>query len=269
MKTTSATTLKRIISLFAILAGSVITAHSSNAGIIVYEGFCHGGVTETARVGWLTNWRQGEGEVRHIGNDLKYDSLQSCAGAIQLKGPKVTVASQLDVPLLGTTYGTARVQTGQLKSDSVVAITMAGPETEDVVPKNSNISLILKGWRQELGTISRRNVKSETVGGSPMQSNSEYMVLWKMEQPKLLTMWILSEEQVNQFTKLGLSTDLLDNAELGTAPDNVMQRVTAKLSRKLDIDRGYLLSCFTLACPGTIFDEIRISDSSLAEAAGL
>ena len=269
MKDTPATTPKRIFLCLAILLGAVMAHSLCNATVVVYEGFCYSENPESERIGWLTNWRQGDGEVKHIGNDLKYDGLASCAGAIQLNGPKVTVASQLNTPLFGTTYGSARIKTGHIKPDSVIAITFAGPETEDVVPKNSAISLILKAWKQELGTISRKSTKTEFESGSPIQSNSDYLLIWHMEQSKHVTMWILDESQAKHFTQQGFATEQMENARIGAAPDNVMQRISAQLSKKLDIDRGYLLSCFALTCPGTMFDEIRISDSSLAEAVGM
>lgn len=269
MKHTPETPRNRTFLSIILTVAAALAVNPSNAKVIVYEGFCHAGNPSPERVGWLTNWRQGDGEVKHIGNDLKYEALASCAGAIQLQGSKVTVASQLDTPLSGITYGSVRIKTGQIKPDSVIAITFAGPETEDVVPKNSTIGLLLKDWRQELGTISRKSTKSENKTGAPIESNTDYLLLWQMEQPKQLTMWILNVQQAEHYVKNGLSPEQLEKASSGMAAENIMQRVSSPLSKNLDVDRGYLLSCFAFTCTGTLFDEIRISDSSLAEAAGM
>jgi N-acetylglucosamine-6-sulfatase len=84
-------------------------------------------------------------------------------------------------------------------------------------------------------------------------------------------MWILNTAQSQYFAARSLTEDLLNNAQLGASEDAVMQRVRleAKKNMKLELSKGDLVACMAKFNPKTAFDEIRLSKTSLADAAGV
>ena len=103
-------------------------------------------------------------------------------------------------------------------------------------------------------------------------------MVWQLENlPKLgdrqtiiLNMWVLDEDQASHFASKDFSESVLRLAELGSEPEQVGQYLRKEIKdSKRCLFGDMIVSCFSVGMPKVTFDEIRISQKSLADAVGL
>jgi hypothetical protein len=241
---------------------------------VLYEGFRSDANPELGRTGWLSSWHPFAGEIALQTHGLGLSGLQGQPGALQLK-KKGEGLAQINVDVEGSYYGGFRFRVGKVKRDGVLGLLIAKPNLEELSPKTANISVLAKGWRSDHGVLLSMRKRAKVEEGSPIEAQQPYLVLFKVENEfassQRIRSWILNEQQVIYFANRSFDEALLNEASLGSEPSSVMQRneLVPRRGTDLSLRRGDVVTCVAKFTPKAVFDEIRISVNSLAEAAGL
>jgi N-acetylglucosamine-6-sulfatase len=260
--------VKKIVSLF------IFASVHAFAGPVLYEGFHSGGVDAGARTGFHEAWHRFQGEVGAASDSLGLAGLSEEPGALILE-KKGEALAQVAVDVKGNYFGSFRVRTAEAKNDSLLALVFARPDLKALSPKSAKLSLFVKGWRFDHGVVVSDQKMGKNGEGVAIEADQTYLVLFEVENPSSgasrATMWILNQAQAEYFAQNSLTANALNQAPLGAGESAVMQRVSldAKPGVKLELSRGDIVACMAKFNPKTSFDEIRLSKTSLADAAGV
>jgi hypothetical protein len=241
---------------------------------LVYDGFQMDSEQPDCRSGWTIPWGVFDGEVIIVDEDLEFEGLSSTHGLLQLKRDTVSVC-QMDEMDGGTFYGSFRIQCDNIVKDALVGFAICESDATVVRPDTSRMSLLVKGWRSELGALTALGNKKKIVEGEGVKEGEPYLVLFKVvnsgAQHGSLTMWVLSREQVADLRVNGFNEDQLSKIPLGDEAGQLCQRMTAEIAKekKPIFGSGLIFCLISRYNSGAQIDEIRVSDISLAEAAGL
>lgn len=235
---------------------------------VLYEGFHP---DKSSRTGWSSGWHRQAGEVAHTEHSLNLPGLKSDPGALMLT-QKGEALAQHKVSCEGTYYGAFRARAAVLKRDSLIGLLLARPDLEKLTPKTANIAFLLKGWRLDYGAVICAGKTVKASAGVPMQAKETYLVLFKVENEKSarsVRMWILNRGQVINHLKHSFSEEVLNTAALSDVAGGVMQRLylEPKKHAVLGVSAGSVVACVAKFSPKVVFDEIRISEVSLEDAA--
>lgn len=259
--------MKAYLLLIALLATGL------TAEPVLYEGFRADGDPDVGRTGWMTGWHRLQGEVVLQEYGLGLPGLQGNQGALQLTKQGEGVV-QIDAAVEGTYYGGFRIRVAELKEDSLLALVFAKPDLEGLTPNTAYTSIVVKGWRHDLGAVISEGKLAKSEAGIPIESKQVYLVLFKVENeesgPRSIQSWILNEQQQAYFNHLSFAEAELSAASLGAEASAVMQHVKLepKKSTNLSLSRGDVVACMAKFTTKAVFDEIRVSKVSLKEAAG-
>jgi len=252
------------LSLFQVVAASQI-----------HEGFnVEDAAAENERRGFMTSWHRLAGEVGISRDSLVLPNLKHSGGALTLSERGEALA-QLDADMSGTYYGSFRVRTSRLNQDTIIGLLLAPPDLEELTPRSSSVSILVKRWRDDLGVIQSDGRTAQTTEGAPIRENETYLVLFKVQDggagQRSVESWVLNPDQVAHFTENDFSEAALNAAKLGRDADAVMQRtrLNPKRDTRLALRRGDVVACVAKFNPRTQFDEINITTTSLREAAGV
>lgn len=257
---------------------------------LLYEGFDMGGDSGSAvgsegtfagrsSAGWMSSWVIKKGASTYQTGDLAMPGLLSKPGLVSNTAASV-VMRQLGESCAGIVFGSFRVQASQLKEDSIMALLFSVPQKGEyeVNVKTAMFGFIATRWASPLGAISVGGKVFKVPEGEPIQAGNDYLVLWKItNMPKAgerrdmeIRLWVLNREQVAYFAREGFSEKLLNSASSGRDTTQVLQTLSLTLQdSKVTLVKGLVVSCFSYQVPDARFDEIRISQKSLADAAGL
>jgi len=243
-------------------------------------------VGNTSR-GWNSTWQVTAGKPFILANDLEIKGFDSVGGSLEVRGERKpnsigqgVAMRQITDSFIGDVYGSFRFSAKSLNIESALGLLLSLPGQNPLNLKTAIFAFSPKRWGSEYGMMAAGNarvIKSET--GEPCVPNSSYLVVWQLENlPKLgdrqsiiLNMWVLDEDQASHFASKDFSGSALRLAELGSEPDQVGQylRKEIKNSKRGLYLPGMVVSCFSVGMPKVTFDEIRISQESLADAVGL
>ena len=259
--------MNKILTLF------LCTLAQLSAALLLYEGFHPDGEHAESRSGWITGWHRLAGEVGSLPDGLGVPGLSGTKGALLLE-KKGEALAQVGVDMGGTFYGSFRVRTAALTKDSLLGLVFAKPDLEELTPKTATISLIVKGWRMDHALILSNGKAAKGGEGVPIEAKQTYVVLFKVENPESgpssVQMWILNKDQMLYHANRDVTEAALNRAALGSLEGGVMQRlqIDAKNKSKLELSKGDVVACMAKFNPKAVFDEIRLSKASLADAAG-
>jgi hypothetical protein len=296
---TMATCFSRLNNLVRSISCVVLMgiASPAAAAILVYEGFDPSsppsdgatitGVAGATSVGFDggSSWSDTKAggatsDSTYVSAGLTFSTLPVAGGAIRVlgvaNGDRGNASRPLSASATGTVYGSflSRLGTNTDEQD-VSGVGVTGVNSF--------------GNGSDLGANTHFQVKSDVYqgggnyGAAAIQSsqgqntgtvesiNTTYLVLFKMEGlvatsgtdvTQTLTTWILTATQYD-----ALIVDGLTETELNT-PSNVLQTGTVTVSDDSVFSSSDFLLLNTAFASNTIFDEIRISNSSLNEAVG-
>jgi hypothetical protein len=266
--------LHLLTGLFAAVFAAVLPGGVLDAKELVYEGFQMGEDQPDCRSGWTIPWGVFDGEAIIVDQDLQFEGLSSTHGLLQLKRDTVSVCQLGDFD--GSVfYGSFRIQCDNLTNDALIGFAICEPDVTAVRPETSRMSLLVKGWRTEFGALAALGNQKTIVEGSRVQEGEPYLVLFKVvnsgAQHGSLTMWVLSREQVADLRGNGFNEDQLSKIPLGDEAGQLCQRMTVEIAKekKPIFGSGLIFCLISRYNSGAQIDEIRVSDISLAEAAGL
>tara|TARA_B100001093_G_scaffold420374_1_gene412285 strand:+ start:938 stop:1807 length:870 start_codon:yes stop_codon:yes gene_type:complete len=246
------------------------------------EGNLIGGLTSA---GWMSSWTIGDGTAKYVKDSLVFSGLESNGGSAKVIGErkenfigKGSLLRQMSVPFTGTVYGSFRVLPAHFMEDSIFGLIFTLPNAAEFNPRNALFSICPKRWGSSYGAVGVGKKVFKIQNGVPCEKNKKYLVLWKMTHlPEIgssdgvtIAMWVLNEYQVEHFSENGFDERDLNLAASGKDSSNVLQigRMNVKDS-KYSLYKGVLLSPFTYNTTSVVFDEVRISTQSFAEAVGI
>lgn len=227
--------------------------------------------------GWLSDWHIKEGTSRVLPDDLAIAGLDSVDGLLSAKG-KAVATRQLAETFAGDVYGSFRVRGAQLNANSMMGMLIGLPDADPINPKTAFVSFLATRWASGLGAVLVAGKPVPVEGGEALKAKETALVLWKIEKlPEpgktsnpVIQMWVVSEAQAAHFAATGMREKDLTAAKSGAKPHEVMQHIRVALrGSKLTLVKGLIISCFSNGAGKADFDEIRISRTSLADAAGV
>jgi len=278
--------MKKAIIMIVAIVGVLAMASGASAALIVYEGFDYGPddkatlVGESGGVGlagsWMY-WTDSAGDERYEADGLSFSDLPVTGGRAELYVnyiKKGTLGRALGVSRTGTIWGSYLFSSdrdpGTVKAASGVTASRVynGSDFDGNMLFTANATSFDR-WSGDLRLS--QAVWSHNPG-TALAQNEIGLVLFKVEGlapfsgARTITGWILNVAQYDNFKSGGVTEAELNAAALGTAATEVLQRHTVS---------GNAASRFTTAdflCLNTYdgivwrsYDEIRFSDSSLAE----
>ena len=236
--------------------------------------------------GWNSTWQVTAGKPFVEVSDLEIKGFDSVGGSLEVRGERKpnsigqgVAMRQITESFIGDVYGSFRFNAKALKIESALGLLLSVPGQNPLNLTTAIFTFCPKRWGSEYGMMAAgkaRVTKSEE--GAPCVPNSTYLVVWQLEnlpklgnrQPIILNMWVLDEDQASHFASKDFSESALRLAELGSEPEQVGQYVREEIKNsKRGLFGGMIVSCFSVGMPKVTFDEIRISQDSLADAAGL
>jgi len=240
---------------------------------LLYDGFGLNAESSMSRSGWVNDWGVFEGSALQDKGDLSIAGFDSAEGLIALERDTVTLC-QLGAGFEGTVYGSFRFSCKKLSDDSMIGIAFFEPDVTTPRPDLARLALLVKGWRSDLGALSALGSKL-AVEGVPIEVSETYLVLFKLVEQVgregSMTFWLCNRKQAEHFASVLIDETLLNQADLGSEAEQISQRrrMNIKASKTPIIPDGAVLSLLSRFGSEVTFDEIRISDQSLSQAAGL
>ena len=283
--------VNRFMVLSLLAAGLSGWAGSASAALVVYEGFNYSPQADNTALngsggtGLSGSW-SGWGTYRTRG--LTFSDLSVAGGCAEVHSSGAVNAlsnawRQINVNVTGTIWGS-------FLFNSLSAMGVNGFVGELYVTKaagggdgdiNLDFSVVQKTFNSTLGHVRLGGdtlpVATVNSGGTALSQSTTYLVLFKVENviawggaaaSQTITTWFLSAAQYDNFKSGGLTEAELNGAAQGSGSANVMQRTTRTATQKASFSVNDFLSMLAFANGGDYkYDEIRISDASLAEAA--
>ncbi len=260
--------LGRLLSLAALLVSSL------EAKVLLYDGFALDPASGESRVGWSTLWGTFEGEASVGDADIAFESLESTPGLYEI-GRDAVAVSQIDSLGARHLYGSFRVSAGEIIRDALIAIAFCKPDATEARPEFSPMAVIVKGWRSEFGGVVVQSKKQRGTLGVGIEPGKDYLFLFELinegGSEDALTLWVLNDAQVTSLSRGGFRKSSLLNRSLGDGDGEVCQRIKINVTSggQPVLEPGLVLCLINRFNAGANFDEIRISDTSFAEAAGV
>jgi hypothetical protein len=255
------------------LLASSLFGQCLQADVLIYDGFPYAKNTADTRIGWTDAWGTVEGNPTLMSDDLDIRGLDSIAGSMSLMPNSVTL-SQINTTASGVVYGSFRVRMSSYVNDSAVGLLILDPESSDARPVEARLALIVKGWRIPFSSVVVSGKKTQADKGAEIDADQTYLVLFKLVNPSgkkgSLTMWICAPNQMQRLIAEGLSEEYLERAGIGSGVEQIARRVTAVIPADDEpiFKTGSVICLMSRFGAYTTFDEIRLSTSSLSEAAG-
>ncbi|MDA8736018.1 MAG: hypothetical protein P8M62_06480 [Opitutae bacterium] len=236
--------------------------------------------------GWASTWQVTTGKPLIQATDIEIKGFDSVRGSLEVRGErkpnsigKGLAMRQIIESYKGDVYGSFRFSANALKTESSIGLLLSLPSQNPLTPRSATFAFCPKQWGSEYGMIAAgkdRVTKSEA--GAPCLPNSTYLVIWQIEnlpvagkrKSIILNMWVLDDDQATHFANNDFSESALRLAELGSEPEQVGQYIRREIKNSgRGLFGGMIVSCFSAGMPTVTFDEIRISQDSLADAVGL
>ena len=256
---------------------------NQNSAPLAGDGATRAGITSR---GWSSTWQVTAGKPLVERNDLEIKGFDSVSGSLQVRGERKpnsigqgVAMRQITKDFTGDVYGSFRFNARALKIESAIGLLLSVPGQNPLNLTTSRFTFCPKRWGSEYGMMAagkERVTKSEA--GEACIPNTNYLVIWQLENlPKMgdrksiiMNMWVLDEEQAYHFSSKDSFESALRLAELGSEPEKIGQYLRREINNsKRGLFRGMVVSCFSVGMPKVTFDEIRISQESLADAVGL
>ena len=237
--------------------------------------------------GWNSTWQVTAGKPFVEAIDLEIKGFDSVGGSLELRGERKpnsigqgVAMRQITESFIGDVYGSFRFNAKALKIESALGLLLSVPGQNPLNLTTAMFTFCPKRWGSEYGMMAAGKARvTKSDAGEACVPNASYLVVWQLENlPKLgdrqsiiLNMWVLDEDQASHFASKNSFESALRLAELGSEPDQVGQylRREIKNSKRGLYIPGMVVSCFSVGMPKVTFDEIRISQDSLADAVGL
>lgn len=239
--------------------------------------------------GWLSSWNIGSGNSLVSSKDIAFKSLESKSGSILVKGERKTdtffakgyVYRQVENGYEDEVYGSFRIVPGFITDETVIGMVFyygKDMSAASVTPKNGLFTICPKRWGSRLGIIGAKGKTYKVTQGIACENGKEYLVIWKMSGlPKFgessdvsLSYWVLDDAQVEYFASKGFEERYFNLAEPGSTKTNVNQFGRKDLKdTKRGFFKGLCLVPYIYNTTNVRFDEIRVSDKSIADAVGL
>ena len=236
--------------------------------------------------GWSSTWHVTAGKHFVEATDLEIKGLDSVGGSLEVRGERKpnsigqgVAMRQITEGFIGDVYGSFRFNARALRIESAIGLLLSLPGQNPLNLTTSDFTFCPKRWGSEYGMMAagkERVTKSEA--GEACIPNTNYLVVWQLEnlpeygnrQSIILNMWVLDGEQASHFASKDSFESALRLAELGSEPGQVGQYLRREIKNsKRTMFSGMIVSCFSVGMPKVTFDEIRISQKSLADAVGL
>ena len=236
--------------------------------------------------GWNSTWQITAGKPILESIDLEIKGFDSVGGSLQVRGERKpnsigqgVAMRQITEGFIGDVYGSFRFNARALKIESALGLLLSLPGQNPLNLTTSYFTFCPKRWGSEYGMMAagkERVTKSEA--GEACIPNTNYLLIWQLENlPKIgdrqsiiMNMWVLDEEQASHFSSKDSFESALRLAELGSEPEQIDQYIRREIKNsKRGLFGGMVVSCFSVGMPTVTFDEIRISQESLADAVGL
>jgi hypothetical protein len=247
--------------------------------------------SDTTRIGitssgWNSTWQVTAGKPFVDASDLEIKGFDSVGGSLEVRGERKpnsigqgVAMRQIADSFVGDVYGSFRFNAKALKIESALGLLFSVPGQNPLNLTTATFTFCPKRWGSEYGmTAAGKERVAKSEEGAPCVPNTSYLVVWQLENlPKLgkrqsivLNMWILDEDQASHFANKDFSESALRLAELGSEPEKVAQYLRKEIKNsKRGLFGGMIVSCFSVGMPKVTFDEIRISQDSLADAVGV
>jgi hypothetical protein len=240
----------------------------------------------TTSSGWRSTWQVTAGRPLLVAEDLEINGLNSVGGSVLLIGErkpnsigKGVAMRQIVNSYEGDVYGSFRFRAGTLRKESSFGLLLSIPSPNPLTPRSATFAFCPKHWGSKYGMLAagKQRVEKSAIG-APHIPNSTYLVVWQLEnlpapgkrKTIVLNMWVLGEDQATHFASNDFSESALRSAEQGAAPEQVAQYIRKEIKDSArGLFGGMIASCFSAGMPKVTFDEVRISDESVADAVGL
>ncbi|MGB0372450.1 MAG: hypothetical protein ACPGN3_14040 [Opitutales bacterium] len=255
---------------FAISALVAFSTLSLSADVKLYDGF----KSSRERAGFVGPWRVSKGSVELTRSDLSLSGVDSEKGTLELSQDAISV-SVIQGLQAEKVYGSFRVKAGAFTKGAMIGMSLAEQTIEEVRPDASRVSFQIKAYGSPLGATTTRGKKKEVKEGAGISAGEPSLVLFEIHNASAgqgtVTMWVLNAEQAKAHARSGFDIDTLNTAGLGAGLSQVSQRAQQPLgpTNPSLTEQGLMLCLFNRFNNNPVeFDEIRFSDSSLADAAG-
>ena len=236
--------------------------------------------------GWNSTWQVTAGKPFIEASDLEIKGFDSVGGSLEVRGERKpnsigqgVAMRQIADSFVGDVYGSFRFSANALKIESALGLLLSVPGQNPLNLTTATFTFCPKRWGSEYGmTAAGKERVAKSEAGAPCVPHTSYLVVWQLENlPKLgkrqsiiLNMWVLDEDQASHFADKDFPESALRLAELGSKPEQVAQYIRKEIKNsKRGLFGGMIVSCFSVGMPKVTFDEVRISQESLADAVGL
>ncbi len=270
----------------------ICAAAPARAAMLVYEGFCYSPQADNSTLagsggtGLAGTWT-GQGIYRNSGLTFSDLPVGSGSGCAELNAPAGLLAASrpLGVNQTGTLWGSFLFQSITPLDGTTKVADFYVRKNAAATDYDANVNFGVAPKRYGASTCDIRvggNTNPPSInpnaGGTALSQNTTYLILYRVDNllppagsatSQSITSWILSAAQYDHFKSGGLTEAELNAASQGSASDNVMQRTTLSATQKASFATSDHLQL--LAYEGGVYqyDEIRVSSSSLNEAATL
>jgi hypothetical protein len=249
----------------------VLFPAAARASILASESFVYGAVGgdlvgNNGGSGFSGAWADSSGgtawDYQPLG--LSFGSLSVAGGAANR--PAIVGANIVNRPfsssLSGTIYGAFLFQINARPDNfSTAAVILGAAGDSDVF---GSLTVNAPGFDSANGEV-RVEDSGEELAGDPLALNTTYLALFRFDSvANAATAWFLTSGQYENFVAGGLNEADLNSAGLGSANTNVLERGSTTGG---DGPLTHLNLYGVFAEVSVTYDEIRLSDASLAEAA--
>lgn len=248
----------------------LLTLSQLKAEIIAYEG-----LSNSTRTGWDSPWRIIEGDAEIVRDSLSITNFKDSEGSIKIERDSGVICD-IKTPLQGKFYGSYRSSCNNLVEDSLISLVIQKSGADLVNVKDASLSISLKGWKLDHGSLTVHGNSIKLAEHSPIENSLTYLLLWKVENItdintpySTIEAWTLNAKQATYFASTSLNEATLSNAPIGSAFNQVTQRVRHRTNngKMINFADGISVGLISRFGPDAVFDEIVISNESLAEAA--
>jgi hypothetical protein len=254
-----------------------------NSAALASDGATRAGNTSS---GWNSTWQVTVGKHFVEAVDLEIKGFDSVEGSLEVRGERKpnsigqgVAMRQITESFIGDVYGSFRFNARALRIESALGLLLSVPGQNPLNLTTATFTFCPKRWGSEYGMMAAGKARvTKSEAGEACIPNVNYLVVWQLENlPKLgnrqsiiLNMWVLDENQASHFASKESFESALRLAELGSEPEQVGQYLRREIKNsKRGLFGGMVASCFSVGMPKVNFDEIRISQKSLADAVGL
>ena len=268
-------------------AGLTLGTTSANATVILQEQFEYGDTAEplagnNGGTGWAAPWTDtsssGAATVAYTPTGLTLSNLVVDGGAANLslssqasaRGARSHSASATD-----TIFGSYLFNLGTVTGPTVAAV--LNDPTSNPNENAADIAAVADRFGASGQGQVKTNNNSSNLAGTNVSAGVTYLSLFKasgldpaLSQSVTITEWILTEAQFDNFKNDDgtITESELNSASTGSGSGSVLQRGSVTANTNAGFDAGDFISLFHFnqgPSSNIIFDELRVSDTSLDE----